>query len=52
MKRSSEDKVLAGVCGGIAEYIGISSLAVRLIFVFISPSIILYILLAMFLPEG
>ncbi|GAA4079352.1 PspC domain-containing protein [Amphibacillus indicireducens] len=49
--KSSTDQVFAGVCGGIAEYLGISSLAVRLLFIFVSPSIILYIILALYLPE-
>lgn len=34
-KKSSTDKALAGVCGGVAEYFGISSLGVRLIFTFL-----------------
>ena len=49
--KSTTDQVFAGVCGGIAEYLGISSLAVRLLFIFVSPSIILYIILALYLPE-
>lgn len=36
--KSSHDKALFGVCGGIAEYIGISSFVVRFFFVFIIPA--------------
>lgn len=31
--RTNHDKVLAGVCGGLAQYFGIDSTIVRLIFV-------------------
>ncbi len=34
MKRSKHDKVIAGVCGGIAEYLNIDPTIVRLGFVF------------------
>ena len=34
MKRSKHDKFLAGVCGGIAEYLNIDSTIIRLGFVF------------------
>lgn len=34
LRKSTSDKSISGVCGGIAEYFGISSLAVRLIFFF------------------
>ena len=51
LRKSSRDRVLAGVCGGIAEYLDIPSIAVRLIFIIISPSVLLYIILAIFLPE-
>jgi phage shock protein C len=33
LTRSESDKILAGVCGGIAVYLGIDSLLVRLAFV-------------------
>ncbi|WP_333562469.1 PspC domain-containing protein, partial [Caldibacillus thermoamylovorans] len=53
LRRSSTDKSIHGVCGGIAEYIGISSLLVRLIFVLTSPiSIFVYIILANTLDEN
>lgn len=45
LRKSSSDKSLAGVCGGIAEYFGISSFAVRLIFIFLPANIIIYLIL-------
>lgn len=51
LRKSSHDRVISGVCGGIAEFFGISSFAVRLLFVILSPSIMLYIVLAIVMPE-
>lgn len=45
LRKSSFDKSLAGVCGGLAEYFGISSFAVRLIFIFLPANIIIYLIL-------
>ena len=46
LRKSSTDKVLCGVCGGIAEFFGISSFIVRLIFFFTaSVSVWVYLLL-------
>ncbi|MDO4432737.1 MAG: PspC domain-containing protein [Aerococcaceae bacterium] len=33
LKRSSTDRKIAGVCGGIAEYFGIDAVIVRVLFV-------------------
>ncbi|MFS0646081.1 PspC domain-containing protein [Siminovitchia sp. 179-K 8D1 HS] len=50
--KSSADKVLYGVCGGIAEFFGISPLIVRLIFIFTtSVSIWVYIFLVWSLED-
>ncbi|KOS61032.1 PspC domain-containing protein [Lysinibacillus agricola] len=47
LKKSSKDKMLLGICGGVAEFFGISSIIIRLIFIFTSPtSIIVYLILA------
>ena len=52
LTRSSSDRVLAGVCGGIAEFFGISSLAVRILFVVLGPlDLLLYIILAIIIPS-
>ncbi|PIC84931.1 PspC domain-containing protein [Sporosarcina sp. P20a] len=50
LKKSSRDKVISGVCGGIAEYFGISSLAVRIIFFILPASLLMYLVLAYFMP--
>lgn len=47
LKKSSKEKVLTGVCGGIAEFFGISPFTVRLIFLFTNPvSLWAYLFLA------
>lgn len=52
LTRSSTDKALYGVCGGIAEFFGISSFIVRLIFLFtISVSFWVYALLLFALKD-
>ncbi|WP_091485161.1 PspC domain-containing protein [Gracilibacillus orientalis] len=51
LRRSSTDNSLHGVCGGIAEYFGISSFLVRLLFLFCIPAgLVIYIILANTLP--
>lgn len=53
--RSRDDRVLAGVCGGIAKYLGVDSTIVRIIaFLLIVPgglSIWAYIALAIIIPN-
>ncbi|MEH7236817.1 PspC domain-containing protein [Bacillus sp. JJ1562] len=46
LRRSSTDKSIMGVCGGIAEHLGISSFAVRLIFLLLPANLLIYIILA------
>lgn len=48
LTRSQNDRAIQGVCGGIAEYFGISSFGVRLIFILLPlpTNLILYIILA------
>lgn len=46
LRKSNSDKVISGVCGGIAQYFGISSLGIRVIFVILPASILIYIILA------
>ena len=56
--RSRSNRVLAGVCGGIAEYYGSDPNAVRLLtlvlglFTGIFPMIVLYLVAAIVIPEG
>ncbi|MEH7225352.1 PspC domain-containing protein [Bacillus sp. JJ1566] len=52
LKKSSTDKSILGVCGGIAEYLGISSLAVRLIFILLPANLLIYIILANTMAES
>lgn len=51
----SYDKVLFGVCGGLAEYINIDPIIIRLIWVLAvvlaKHGIILYLLAALIIPE-
>lgn len=54
--RRSDDKMIAGVCGGIAEYLGWSPTATRIGFVAISaisagfPGILVYLVLCVVMP--
>ena len=53
--KSKTDRKLAGVCGGIAEYIGIDSTLVRLALVIFclagGSGLILYLVAALVMPE-
>nr|WP_240793424.1 PspC domain-containing protein [Psychrobacillus vulpis] len=52
LKKSSKNRLIRGVCGGVAEFFSISSTIVRLIFFFTSPtSIIVYLFLAVTLEN-
>ena len=54
--KSDTDKILCGVCGGIAEYLNIDSTIVRLIWVIISlhggMGVLLYIIACFVIPEN
>jgi phage shock protein C len=53
--RSKDDRVVFGVCGGLAKYFGIDSTIIRLIFIvatlYHGSGILLYIILAIIIPE-
>ncbi|MFC6324264.1 PspC domain-containing protein [Companilactobacillus baiquanensis] len=54
--RSSDDRFLAGVCGGLGEYFGIDSTWIRLGFIFMTPfsyflTILVYIVCVFLMPE-
>lgn len=56
LTKSKTDVKIAGVCGGIAEYLGIDSTVVRalyLVFTFFGAGspILLYFILAVIMPE-
>ncbi|VVB74712.1 PspC domain protein [Candidatus Tiddalikarchaeum anstoanum] len=54
--RSRKDKIIFGVCGGIAEYLGIDSTLIRILAVILLLSgswfVVLYILLGIIIPEN
>lgn len=56
--RSTTDKMLCGVLGGLGEYFGIDSTLIRLIFaigaVFSAgfPALLIYIIAAIIIPQG
>jgi len=53
--KSTTDKKLAGVCGGVAEYFGMDSTLVRIgyaaLVVFAGTGLLLYIICAIVMPE-
>jgi phage shock protein PspC (stress-responsive transcriptional regulator) len=58
LKRSRKDRILGGVCGGMAEWLGWDPTVVRIFYVLLSvcsaafPGIIVYLLLWVVMPEG
>jgi phage shock protein C len=56
--RSRNDKMLAGVCGGLAEYFGIDPTIIRLLFVLLAlvtvafPVILAYFVLCIVVPKN
>ncbi len=57
LRRSRNDRMIAGVCGGLAEYYGISPFRVRLLYIIISvasaafPGILVYLALWFLIPN-
>jgi phage shock protein PspC (stress-responsive transcriptional regulator) len=57
LKRSS-DRMIAGVCGGLAEWLGWKADRVRVVYVIVSifsaafPGIIVYLLLWLLMPDA
>lgn len=50
LRRSQTDKWVAGVCGGIGEYVGIDPIIVRLIFLVLpGMNLVIYTILALLL---
>jgi phage shock protein C len=56
LHRSSEDRIIAGVCGGIAKWLGWRPTVVRILYVLVSvlsaafPGILVYLLLWLLMP--
>jgi phage shock protein PspC (stress-responsive transcriptional regulator) len=57
LRRSRDDKMIAGVCGGLAEYFDIPADRLRIMYVIVSvvsaafPGIIVYIILWILMPK-
>lgn len=58
LRRSRVNKVIAGVLGGIAEYLGLDATLVRIVYVLVSilsvafPGILVYLILWIVIPKG
>lgn len=58
LTRSSSDRMIAGVCGGIAQWLGWKANTVRVLYVAVSilsaafPGMIVYLVLWFFMPKG
>lgn len=56
LERSSRDKKIAGVCGGIGKYFNIDPVIVRIIFLVlllcVGGGLLLYIIMWLLMPEG
>lgn len=56
LSRSSSERMVAGICGGLAEYFNIDPVIVRLIFVLVTLTsglgLLIYLLLWMIMPRG
>lgn len=58
LQRSRNNKLIAGVCGGIAEWLGWNPTAVRVLYVVISilsvafPGLIVYLVLWLVMPPA
>lgn len=50
--KSESNRVIAGVCGGIAEYFGWNATVVRLLFLLSGVGILTYIILAIAIPDS
>ena len=58
LRRSRTDRMIAGVCGGLAEFFGMDPTLLRAIYVIVSlvsvafPGAIVYVLLWLLVPEA
>lgn len=55
LQRSRDDRIIAGVCGGLAKYLGIDASVVRIVAVvlacFTGVGIVVYLVAAVVMPE-
>lgn len=58
LRRSRRDRMIAGVCGGLAEWLGWDPTLVRVLYVVVSilsaafPGLLVYLLLWLVMPEA
>jgi phage shock protein PspC (stress-responsive transcriptional regulator) len=58
LRRSRNDKIIAGVCGGLAEWLGWNPTLVRILYVVVSvvsaafPGILVYVVLWLVMPKA
>lgn len=58
LHRSSQNKMIAGVCGGLGEYFNVDPTVIRFIWAILSlisigfPGILIYVVAALIFPEG
>jgi phage shock protein C len=58
LRRSRSDRILAGVCGGLARYLGMDSTVVRVVYVLASvltaafPGILVYLIFWLIVPDS
>lgn len=58
LKRSNKNRMIAGVCGGLAEYFHMDPTIVRIIYVLVSvisvafPGILVYLILWVVIPQS
>jgi len=58
LRRSRRHRMIAGVCGGIAEWLGWDPTTVRILYVLVSilsaafPGILVYLILWFLMPQG
>jgi phage shock protein C len=55
LRRSRSNRIIAGVCGGLAEFFGLSSFWFRLLFIILSlpgglPGVVPYLILWLIVP--
>lgn len=56
LRRTSNDKMIGGVCGGLAEYFGLDSTLVRVTYVLLSictafSGVLVYLIFLLIMPE-
>lgn len=57
LRRSSDNRILLGICGGLGEFFGINPIWFRLLFIIAAipggiPGILLYLILWVIIPKG